>query len=74
VNTFTFQNKGFQIPANSEFRSMNDSSLKYLVQLTAWDNISGFRGEDFLKSTNQKQELPVVAMFVNGSGRNEDSL
>jgi hypothetical protein len=30
---------------------------------------SGFR-EDFLKSTNQKQELPVVAMFINGSGRN----
>jgi hypothetical protein len=22
-------------------------------------------------TTNQKQELPVVAMFVNGSGRNE---
>jgi hypothetical protein len=35
---------------------------------------SGFRGEDFKKSTNQKQELPVVAMFVNGSGRNEQSL
>ena len=35
---------------------------------------SGFRGEDFQKSTNQKQELPVVAMFVNGSGRNEHSL
>ena len=34
---------------------------------------SGFRGE-FKKSTNQKQELPVVAMFVNGSGRNEQSL
>jgi hypothetical protein len=32
---------------------------------------SGFRGEDFLKSTNQKKELSVVAMFVNGSGRNE---
>jgi hypothetical protein len=30
--------------------------------------------EDFKKSTNQKQELPVVAMFVNGSGRNEHSL
>jgi hypothetical protein len=27
---------------------------------------SGFKGEDFLKSTNQKQELPVVAMLVNG--------
>ena len=36
---------------------------------------SGFRGEDFFfKLTNQKQELPVVAMFVNGSGRNEQSL
>jgi hypothetical protein len=29
---------------------------------------SGFRGEDFLKkSTNQKQELTVAAMFVSGS-------
>jgi hypothetical protein len=35
---------------------------------------SGFRGEDYFKSVNQKQELPVVAMFVNGSGRNEQSL
>jgi hypothetical protein len=26
-----------------------------------------FREEDFLKSANQKQELPVVAMFGNGS-------
>jgi hypothetical protein len=34
---------------------------------------SGFR-EDFLKSANQKQELPVVAMFVNGSGQNVQSL
>ena len=35
---------------------------------------SGFRGEDFKKSANQKQELPVVAMFVNRSGQNEQSL
>ena len=35
---------------------------------------SSFRGEDFQKSTNQKQELPVAAIFVNGSGRNEQSL
>ena len=27
---------------------------------------SGFR-EDFFKSANQKQKLPVAAMFVNGS-------
>jgi hypothetical protein len=35
---------------------------------------SGFRGEDFKKSANQKQELPMAAMFVNGSERNEHSL
>ena len=35
---------------------------------------SSYRREEFLKSANQKQELPVVAMFVNGSGRNEQSL
>jgi hypothetical protein len=34
----------------------------------------GFRGEDFFKSGNQKQELPVAAMFVNGSEQNEHSL
>jgi hypothetical protein len=27
----------------------------------------------FQKSTNQKQEWSVAAMFVNGSGRNEQS-
>jgi hypothetical protein len=32
---------------------------------------SGFRGEDFLE--NQKQELLMVAIFVNGSGRHEQS-
>jgi hypothetical protein len=32
------------------------------------------RGEEFLKSANQKQESCVAAMFVNGSGRNEQSL
>jgi hypothetical protein len=35
---------------------------------------SSFRGEDLKKSTNQKQELPVAAMFVNRSGQNEQSL
>ena len=28
----------------------------------------------FQKSTNQKQELPVAAIFVNGSGQNQQSL
>ena len=31
--------------------------------------LSGFRGEDFQKLTNQKQELPVIAMFLNESGQ-----
>jgi hypothetical protein len=31
---------------------------------------SGFRGDKFLKSANQNQELPMAAMFVNGSGQN----
>jgi hypothetical protein len=28
-----------------------------------------FQRRRFFKSTNQKQELPVAAIFVNGSGR-----
>jgi hypothetical protein len=35
---------------------------------------SGFRGEYFLKSANQKEELPIAAMLFNGSGQNELSL
>jgi hypothetical protein len=37
-----------------------------------WPN--GFREEEFTKSANQKQELPVAATFVNGLGQNEHSL
>ena len=35
---------------------------------------SGFREEDFFKSANQNQKLPMAAMFVNGSERNEQTL
>ena len=34
---------------------------------------SGFR-EDLKKMANQKKELSLVAMFVNGSGQNVQSL
>ena len=37
-----------------------------------WQN--GFRGEESKKSANHKQESPVVAMFVNGLGQNEQML
>ena len=32
---------------------------------------SGVRREDFFKSANQKQELPMADMSVNGSGQNK---
>jgi hypothetical protein len=35
---------------------------------------SGFTGEDLFKSANQKQELPMEAMFVNESELNEHSV
>ena len=47
-----------------------DASYKVLIHL-AW---RFHRRRFFQKSTNQKQEWPVVAMFVNGSGRNEQSV
>jgi hypothetical protein len=33
----------------------------------------GFRGEDLKKIVQSEKELPVVAMFVNGLGRNEQT-
>jgi hypothetical protein len=35
---------------------------------------SGFRGGGFSISAYQKQELPVEAMFVNGSGRTPQAI
>jgi hypothetical protein len=35
---------------------------------------SGFRGEELKNQPIRNQESPVVVMFVNGSGRNEQSL
>jgi hypothetical protein len=46
-----------------------DASYQISVHLAKW-----FRGEDFKKSANQKQELPMAVMFVNRSERNEHSL
>jgi hypothetical protein len=35
---------------------------------------SGFRGEDFKNRPISNKNLPVAAMFDNGSGQNEQSL
>ena len=47
-----------------------DASYQVSVHLAEWFQ----RRRILKKSTNQKHELSVVAMFVNGSGRNEHSL
>jgi hypothetical protein len=36
--------------------------------------LSSYREEDLKKSTNQKQEWPVAAMFINGWELNAHSL
>jgi hypothetical protein len=38
--------------------------------LKKWTNQKQGGVEDFFKSANQKQELPVAAMIVNRSGQN----
>ena len=58
---------------------LNEHSLQRTFQgcfLPSFDSFGQAVSEEkiFQKSTNQKQEWPVVAMFVNGSGRNEQSL
>jgi hypothetical protein len=45
-----------------------DASYQISIHLGKW-----FKRRFFQKSTNQKQEWPVVAMFVNGSKLNEQS-
>jgi hypothetical protein len=55
--------------SNSHRESSIDASYHVSVHLAKL-----FQSRRFFKSTNQKQELPVVAMFVYGSGQNEHSL
>jgi hypothetical protein len=52
----------------SQQRTSIDASYQVSVHLA-----KRFQRRKFLKSANQKQESPVAAMFVNGSGRNEQS-
>jgi hypothetical protein len=46
-----------------------DASYQFSVHLA-----KRFLQRRFKKKANQKQELPVAAMFVNGSRQNEQSL
>ena len=58
---------------------LNEQSLQRTFQgcfLPSFGSFGKVASEEkiFQKFTNQKQELPVAAMFVNGSGRNQQSL
>jgi hypothetical protein len=44
------------------------------IYFQTWLPLPLFRGEDFIKLANQKQELHVAAMFANRSELNEQSL
>jgi hypothetical protein len=46
-----------------------DASYQVSIHLAKW-----FQKRRSLKSANQKQELPMGDMFVDGSGQNEQSL
>jgi hypothetical protein len=60
-----------QIGMNNSHRGPSiDASYHVSVHLAEWFQ----RRRIKKKSTNQKHELSVAAMFVNGSGRNEQSL
>ena len=52
-------------PIGTKWRNLiEDFPYMYLVKCCfIWPNC--FRREDFFRSTNQKQELPIVAIFVN---------
>jgi hypothetical protein len=57
----------------------NEQSLQRAFQrcfLPSYGSFSNTVSEEknLKKSTNQKQELPVAAIFVNGSGQNEQIL
>ena len=57
---------------------LNEQSLQRTFQgcfLPSFDSFGQAVSEEIFQiSTNQKQELPLVAMFVNGSELNEQSL
>jgi hypothetical protein len=58
---------------------INEQSLQRIFQgcfLPSFDSFGQVVSEEkiFKKSTNQKQDWPLAAMFVNGLGRNEQSL
>ena len=75
-------NQNQELPMAAMFvneSSRNEQSLQRTFHICFLPSFGSFGQEVseekiFQKSTNQKQELPVVVMFVIGSGRNEQSI
>ena len=80
--TFSINNQKQELPMVATFANglaRNEQSLYRTFHrcfLSGFGSFGQAVSEEkiFLKSTNEKQELPVTAMFVNGSGRNVQSL
>ena len=73
-NTKTY--KMIKIQTITNVSGRNEQSLQRIFHRCFLPSFSSFaqtvlEKKIFQKSTNQKQELPVAAMFVNRSGRNE---
>jgi hypothetical protein len=76
-STFRKKNRLWQLFVNGSGR--NEQSSERTFHRCFQPSFGSFgqsvsEEKNLKKSANQKQELPVVCMFVNGSGRNEQSL
>jgi hypothetical protein len=58
----------YGIPIQDQESSDDNKKNSYKVSVHL---AKRFQRRRFFKLTNQRQELPMAAMFVNGSGRNE---
>jgi hypothetical protein len=48
--------------------------IRFMILLTVFELLAVSEEKIFLTLANQKQELPLAAIFVGGMGRNEETL
>ena len=62
------------LPFHSALRKLNTEPSIGASHQVSVHLLSSYREEDFYKSTNEKQQWPMVAMFINGWELNAQSL